>query len=191
MKRVTRSPRRSSTGTAAAEAQSVAEDDRIGSVDQIVALMVRGVYEGRFIPGQKLIESDLKTKFGVGRGTIREALRRLEAEGLLTTNLHRGARICSYSRDEARDMLEISENIVAMVAGLAAQRLNSSDDVEGLRNILAKMKEASSNVYALGRLRFEFMSELVRLTRNKQLYRYFPRFDAAILRSQFPMSGNS
>lgn len=166
-------------------------DERSGSVDQIVAMMVRGVYEGWFSPGQKLVELDLKERFGVGRGTIREALRRLEAEGLLKASFHRGARIGSFTRDEARDMLEINENVVALAASLAAQRLDSSDDVAGLRKIIAQMIESSSNLYGLGRLRFDFMAELVRLTRNKQLYRYLPRYDAAVLRAQFPVVGGS
>lgn len=161
------------------------EGDRAGSVDYVASQLIRGVYEGQFVPGQKLIESDLRAKFDVGRGSIRETLRLLEAEGLVSTKFNRGARILSFTREEARDTLEINEHMIALAANLAAQRLDGSDDVQGLREILSKMKKSTSDVYALGQLRFEFMRELVRLTKNKQLYRHLPRYDAAVIRSQF------
>ena len=152
-----------------------------GSVDQIVTGIVRGVYEGRFVPGQKLIEGDLTRKFGVGRGTIREALRRLEAEGLVSANLHRGARIRSFDRDEVRDILEINANIIAFAASLAAQRFERNQDLDELRGVVERMTRS----YELASLRFIFMRELVKLTKNKELARYLPRLDATIIRTQF------
>lgn len=181
----------SGNGDAAASDIAVSGDEtRMGSVDQIVLGIVRGIYEGRFVPGQKLIESDLRQKFGVGRGTIREALRSLESEGLVTASLHRGARISIFSRDEVRDILEINEDLIALAASLAAQRLERSQDVDGLRLIHADMVKSldERDVFTLAKLRYDFMKELVRLTKNRQLPKYLPRFDITVIRTQFRMA---
>ena len=49
---------------------------RLSSSDQIVRDVVRGLYEGRFVAGQRLVEPDLMRLYGVSRGTVREALKR-------------------------------------------------------------------------------------------------------------------
>lgn len=173
--------------TADAGEERVDSANRVGSVDQIVLGIVRGVYEGRFVPGQKLIEGDLTRRFSVGRGTIREALRRLEAEGLVVASLHRGFRIRHFSRDEVRDILEINATIISLAASLAAQRFERSQDVNALRAVVSKMAHSigEGNAFDLASLRFDFMRELVKLTKNKELSRHLPRFDATIIRAQF------
>jgi DNA-binding GntR family transcriptional regulator len=62
---------------------------------------------GRFKPGQRLIERELCELTGVGRTSIREALRQLEAEGLVTTIPHRGPSVSTISLDEARQLYSV------------------------------------------------------------------------------------
>ena len=50
--------------------------------DVVFRDIIRGLYEGRFAPGQRLVEGDLTTLYGVSRGPVREALSRLAAEGI-------------------------------------------------------------------------------------------------------------
>ena len=53
------------------------------SSDLIVRDVVRGLYEGRYVAGQRLAEPDLMRSYGVARSTVREAIKRLVAEGVL------------------------------------------------------------------------------------------------------------
>src|SRR5882762_6860423 len=62
-----------------AEDAGEAPSDVISSPDKVVDAIYRGILMGRFVPGQKLIEADLALSFGVSRGPIREALKRLSA----------------------------------------------------------------------------------------------------------------
>ena len=55
--------------------------------------IVRGLYEGRYVAGQRLVEADIVQTFGVSCGSVREALNRLAAEGTVVLEPHRGARI--------------------------------------------------------------------------------------------------
>ncbi|MEW6641930.1 MAG: GntR family transcriptional regulator [Pseudomonadota bacterium] len=72
---------------------------------------------GHFKPGQRLIERELCEQIGVGRTSVREALRQLEAEGLVVTVPHRGPEVSSISRDEARQLYELR----ALLEGFAGR----------------------------------------------------------------------
>ena len=63
----------------------------LSSPDQVVAALIRGLQAGRYVPGQRLIEADLTKELKVSRGPVREALKRLAAEGLVSLIPHRGA----------------------------------------------------------------------------------------------------
>src|SRR5690606_34452751 len=58
-------------------------EDTISSPDGVFNEILNGLYDGRYVPGQKLIESDLTDRFKVSRGSVREALKRLAAEGVV------------------------------------------------------------------------------------------------------------
>ncbi|RXT51247.1 AsnC family transcriptional regulator [Bosea sp. Tri-44] len=72
---------------------------------------------GHFKPGQRLIERELCEQIGVGRTSVREALRQLEAEGLVVTVPHRGPEVSSISHDEARQLYELR----ALLEGFAGR----------------------------------------------------------------------
>src|SRR5262245_22656466 len=61
----------------------------------------------RFKPGQHLVERDLCEQTGVSRSSVREALRHLEAEGLVERRGNRGLFVASITADEARQIYEV------------------------------------------------------------------------------------
>jgi DNA-binding GntR family transcriptional regulator len=86
---------------------------------QIAMRIGRAIVDDEFQPGQKLREVDLAQSFGVSRASVREALRMLESEGLVTILPQRGAQVTTLSAEEVRDVFEIRANLM----GLACQRL--------------------------------------------------------------------
>jgi GntR family transcriptional regulator, vanillate catabolism transcriptional regulator len=67
-------------------------------VQQVADAIRIGVRNGMYVPGQRLIESDLTEVLGVSRGPLREALGRLESEGLVVIEPHRGAVVRKAAR---------------------------------------------------------------------------------------------
>lgn len=65
------------------------------------------IMEGRFLPGQRLVERELCELLDVSRPSVREALRKLEAEKLITIVPHRGPMVAAISRSDARDLYAI------------------------------------------------------------------------------------
>jgi DNA-binding GntR family transcriptional regulator len=86
---------------------------------------------GRFKPGQRLIERELCELTGVGRTSIREALRQLEAEGLVTTIPHRGPSVSTISLDEARQLYAVR----ALLEGHAGREFARRRVPEDLRDL--------------------------------------------------------
>jgi len=78
------------------------------------------ILAGRLQPGSRLIESDLTSRFGVSRGPVREALRRLTADGLIEHWPHRGAVVRRLTEREIRELFAIRIEMEALAARLAA-----------------------------------------------------------------------
>lgn len=97
------------------------------------------IVTGRLQPNERLVESDLARSMGVSRTIIRSALVRLEHEGLVQHERHRGARVRLVSQEEAVEILEARAVLEGLVARLAAERATPVD-VEDLKTILADMQ---------------------------------------------------
>ncbi len=72
--------------------------------EQVEDKLRQAIAGGLFRPGQRLVERELCELIGVGRTSVREALRQLEAEGLITTSPNRGPVVSTLSADDARHL---------------------------------------------------------------------------------------
>jgi DNA-binding GntR family transcriptional regulator len=98
------------------------------------------IITGRLLPNERLVELDLAERLGIGRSAVRTALVRLEAEGLVTRERHRGAKVRLVDEREAIEILEAR----AVLEGLGARHAAMSAtpaDVDALAAILAGMRE--------------------------------------------------
>jgi DNA-binding GntR family transcriptional regulator len=159
----------------------------ISSPDRVVDTIVQGIRSGRYVPGQKLIEADLTHDLRVSRGPVREALKRLAAEGVVMLTRHRGAYIRALSRAEADETLVVLEVLTGLMARLAAETVNAGDHAERIRKAyewlgVYKNGQASSNEYI--EKRRHFYDTLVEIGGNEQLGRIMPTMQIHLLRLQ-------
>jgi len=94
---------------------------------QVEDKLRNAIANGVFKPGQRLIERELCESIGVGRTCIREALRQLEAEGLVTTYAHKGPVVSKLSVDEARHLYEIRALLEGYAGRTFARRRTDSE----------------------------------------------------------------
>src|SRR5690348_17751256 len=97
------------------------------------------IVRGELAPNQRLIEAEMSTAFKLPRAAVRMALVRLEHDGLVERERHRGARVRRVSENEAVEILEAR----AALEGLAARHAATAADdaaIEGLREIVAEMR---------------------------------------------------
>src|SRR5271157_4397430 len=90
------------------------------TVAHIVERLREDILAGRLSPGSRLVECDLTARFAVSRGPVREALRRLAADGLIEHWPHRGAVVRRLGEREIRELFLIRIELEALAARLAA-----------------------------------------------------------------------
>jgi DNA-binding GntR family transcriptional regulator len=89
----------------------------------LVLRKLRGaILSGRFQPGQRLLERDLVARMGVSRTPIREALRKLELEGLITTVPYKGPVVTRATLDDARELYEARAALEGQAVALFTRR---------------------------------------------------------------------
>jgi DNA-binding GntR family transcriptional regulator len=99
------------------------------SYDALRAAIVRG----DLAPNARLVEADVSTAFHMSRGAVRTALIRLEQEGLVVREPHRGARVRQVSDDEAVEILQAR----AVLEGLAVRQTAERIDAAGSARLQA------------------------------------------------------
>jgi len=112
-----RGPSRSGPHAADTEAAG-----RVAAVEIVAETIRRRIQHGRYRSGQRLVEAALTRELGVSRGPVREAFRRLAAEGMLELAHNRGAQVPALSRDGVEELLAVLEPLVVAGAELAARR---------------------------------------------------------------------
>jgi DNA-binding GntR family transcriptional regulator len=91
--------------------------------DVVVAALRESIITGELPAGTPLRQRDLAEEFGVSPTPVREALRRLEAEGLVESDLHRGATVIRASMGPSEENYEIRAVLESLAAKLAAGRI--------------------------------------------------------------------
>lgn len=101
------------------------------------------ITQGRFHAGERLIERELCEMLGVSRPSLREALRQLEAEGLVTLVPNRGPVVTDISLEEAREIYEMRATLEGLAARLFTRRASDAEIAE-LRRAARELKKAGT-----------------------------------------------
>jgi DNA-binding GntR family transcriptional regulator len=130
----------SSTGDLGAQLARVAAPLR----EQVLDLLRREIVEMRLAPGQRLVERELIERLGVSRTTIREALRGLAAEGLVTSIPQKGTVVAIPSTKEAAEVYEVRALLEGAAARQFAERATDLH-LSTLRSAFATIERAASD----------------------------------------------
>ena len=103
--------------------------------DQLLERLQQAIVEGELTPGEKLREAELAMTYGTSRGPIRDALRRLEAQRLVTTTPNAGARVVALSEQQLLELYQVREALEGMTCRLAAVHMSDAQ-IDGLRQVL-------------------------------------------------------
>ena len=128
------------------------------SKSDIVCAMLRElIIIGELAPSDPLRQRDLAKRFGVSQTPVREALRRLESEGLVTNDPHRGATVSESRRGAVEDNSQIRAALEPLGARLAARAV-TEEHIVALRQLNDQMRELRTpNEYGALNREFHFM----------------------------------
>ena len=102
------------------------------------------IMQGKLLPGQRVVESVLVERFKVSRSPIRESLRRLESEGMITLEHNKGITVSRLSSQEIEEIYNLRWLLESYAARLSAERA-TKNDVAYLKDLNSKLKAAARN----------------------------------------------
>ena len=153
--------------------------------DVVFNTLRQAILKGELAPGERLMEIQLAEKLGVSRTPIREAIRKLELEGLVLMIPRKGAEVAKISEKSLRDVLEVRRSLEELAIELACQRM-TDEEIEQLGERQNDFKNAinkgnamniahfqtlieSDNLTELAEVDVEFHDTIYQATNNKRL----------------------
>ncbi len=188
------------------QAPGGATEERRALVDKLAAQLQARVLNGELPSGTRLRQEALAEEFGVSRTPVREALRKLQASGIVELRPHRGALVRGLSPREIRDAYQVRAELEALAAEVAALRIRQ-EQLERLHQAQAQFREAlrrmtrrtrngrrrlsETDISAWGRANDEFHQVIQEAAGNEvlaatlaHLHRSFPRDLSRIVLSE-------
>ena len=115
-----------------AEISDISDISESSDNERVFRHLRRAIIEGHYAPGERIVEARVADALSVSRTPVREAVRRLESEGLVTTERNRGAHVRMLTNDGIADLYEARARLESFLAELAARRASPAD-IEAIR----------------------------------------------------------
>ena len=128
------------------------------------------ILTGELEPGEHLMEVKLANKLGVSRTPIREAIRKLELEGLVVMTPRRSAQVAQITKEDLTDVLEVRRVLESLAIELCCKN-RTEEDLEALRENLRNFTGCvkSNDLTAIARTDVQFHEIIYNATGNKRL----------------------
>ncbi|MDL2298723.1 GntR family transcriptional regulator [Synergistaceae bacterium OttesenSCG-928-D05] len=118
----------------------------VQSIGEIVYEQIKtSIMRGGFSDGSRLVEQELAQQLQVSRTPVREALRRLESEGLIESSARQGLVVREYSEAEIREIYMIREALESLAAEFAARNA-TEEEIQNLDALVLRMKEIDNGM---------------------------------------------
>ena len=141
----------------------MAKDD-----SDVDTLLVSAIDRGEFVPGERLTELDLAARFGVSRTPVREALSRLESQGVVARDTRRGLVVAALDYDQVGELYDLREVVEGLAARLAARRAAPAE-IAVLRDMVEADRARTEDPTALAITNKQFHRQLHRTSHNRYL----------------------
>ncbi|HJA12516.1 MAG TPA: GntR family transcriptional regulator [Candidatus Mediterraneibacter merdipullorum] len=138
--------------------------------DVVFKTLRRAILRGELKPGERLMEIQLANKLGVSRTPIREAIRKLELEGLVLMIPRKGAEVAEITEKNLRDVLEVRCALEDLAVQLACERI-SKEKIKELRAAAAHFRDSlgSDDITEIAEADEAFHDVIFAATENKRL----------------------
>ncbi|MDE7431301.1 MAG: GntR family transcriptional regulator [Lachnospiraceae bacterium] len=149
---------------------TMAIDNYLPLRDVVFITLREAILKGELEPGERLMEIALAQKLGVSRTPIREAIRKLELEGLVVMAPRKGAEVAEITLKDLRDVLEVRKNLEELAVELACKKA-TENDIEEMKlaheEFIKTLSQKDLTVIAEADVKFHDV--IYRTTGNKRL----------------------
>ncbi len=154
--------------------------------DVVFNTLRQAILTGELKPGERLMEIHLANKLGVSRTPIREAIRKLELEGLVTMIPRRGAEVARITEKSMNDVLEVRRALDALCAELACERI-TGEETEQLHRACEAFEAAvkTRDLKRIARADVQLHDIIVQATGNQRLVQLVNNLSEQMYRYRF------
>lgn len=145
-------------------------DEYLPLRDVVFNTLRRAILKGELEPGERLMEIALANRLGVSRTPIREAIRKLELEGLVVMIPRKGAEVARITEKDLRDVLEVRTSLEKLAIELACDRV-TDEDIRDLRETCQAFADSLDNedLTEIAEKDVAFHDVIFRATKNARL----------------------
>lgn len=138
--------------------------------DVVFITLREAILKGELEPGERLMEIALAQQLGVSRTPIREAIRKLELEGLVLMAPRKGAVVAEITRKDLKDVLEVREHLEELAVQLACQKA-TQEDIKHMRQLHQEFIDSLSqkDLTIIAEVDVRFHDAIYATTDNKRL----------------------
>lgn len=148
----------------------VAIGDYLPLRDVVFNTLRQAILRGELKPGERLMEIQLAERLGVSRTPVREAIRKLELEGLVVMVPRKGAEVASISEKSLKDVLEVRKALEELAAELACQRMTEEEIREAEEQLEEFKKEIQGDdLTKIAEMDVQFHELIYLGTKNERL----------------------
>ncbi len=154
--------------------------------DVVFNTLRKAILTGELKPGERLLEIHLANQLGVSRTPIREAIRKLELEGLVIMMPRRGAEVAQITEKSLRDVLEVRRALDALCAELACERI-TEEEKQQLKAACDEFEKATatSDATIIAAADVALHDIIVVATRNQRLIQLINNLSEQMYRYRF------
>jgi len=151
--------------------------------DVVFETLKEAILTGKFEPKERLMEIKLADQLGVSRTPVREAIRKLELEGLVVMEPRKGAYVSDISFKDIIDTLEVREALETFAVKLAVEK-NKVEDISEIEKLNLSFQDAykNENVKKMVEYDTEIHKAIIRLSENRKLIAFMEELNEIMQR---------
>ena len=144
------------------------------TADQIADVIRNEIFSGKYLPGDKLKENEISSRHSVSRTPVREALRKLEAEGLAEFRPNKGVIVPQIGDHDIDEIYEL-RMVIELYCVRKFIRIATEQHFEEMENIIDQMKNAlsSNDIPTYFAMSLDFHAYYIRHCQNGRMYSFF------------------
>ncbi|MDD3337678.1 MAG: GntR family transcriptional regulator [Lachnospiraceae bacterium] len=145
-------------------------DEYLPLREVVFTTLRRAILQGELKPGERLMEIALANRLGVSRTPIREAMRKLELEGLVVMIPRKGAQVAQITEQELNDVLEVRKGLEELAIAKACERIDE-DELKELDQAARNFEKViqTKDLTKLAEMDVQFHDIIYNATRNRRL----------------------
>jgi DNA-binding GntR family transcriptional regulator len=139
---------------------------------QVAAILRKDILRGKYLPGDRIVEAEIATNLNISRGPVREAIRQLEEEGLVTYSNNKGCSVTTLDPQDAWEIYLLRADLESLALNLCNGKVGEKT-LEEMEICIKGMEEAakSDDLADMVEQDHRFHSLICRAPGNKRLYK--------------------